>query len=53
VYVEILTEKLNEQAMYKMSMTDAVKICIERACETVCPDVVIRRKRRVYRTLEF
>ncbi len=53
VYVEILTDTLNEQAAFKMSMTDAVKIYIERACETVCPDVVVRKKRKAYRTLEF
>lgn len=31
--VEVLTEKLNEESLAKMSKTDAVKICIERAVE--------------------
>jgi hypothetical protein len=52
-YIGILADKLNENAVNKMSKTDAVKIAIERALETICPDCVINRKRKKYVTLEF
>ena len=51
--IEILTDKLNEQALFKMSKTDAVKIAIEKALEKVVPDVVINKKRKIYQTLNF
>ena len=51
--IEILTDKLNEQALFKMSKTDAVKIAIEKALEKVVPDVVINKKRTIYQTLKF
>ena len=51
--IEILTDKLNEQALFKMSKTDAVKIAIEKALEKVVPDVVINKKRTIYQTLNF
>jgi hypothetical protein len=53
VYVEALTDKLNEESLYKMSKTDAVKIAIERAIEKVLPDVVIHEKRKKYLRLNF
>lgn len=52
-YVEILTEKLNEDALFKMSKTDAVKIAIEKALQSLVPDVVINKKRKIYQTLNF
>jgi hypothetical protein len=53
IYILALVDKLNEQAVYPMSKTDAVKLAIERACKTVLPDVIIKPKRKRYVTLEF
>jgi hypothetical protein len=53
IYVQALADKLNEDALLKMSLTDAVKIAIEKACEKVLPDVVIVKKRKLYQRLEF
>jgi hypothetical protein len=48
-----LTEKLNEEALFKMSKTDAVKIAIEKALQNLVPDVVVNKKRKLYQTLNF
>lgn len=53
IYVELLAEKLNEGALFKMSMTDVVKILIEQKMEEVLPDVVVNKKRNIYQTLKF
>ena len=52
-YIETLTDKLNENAVYKMSRTDAVKIVIEKALEKVVPDVVVNKKRKKYIKLDY
>jgi hypothetical protein len=51
--IEALTDRLNEDAIYKMSRTDAVKIALERALEKVVPDVVVDKKRKLYQKLNF
>ncbi|HLA88156.1 MAG TPA: hypothetical protein VJL10_09045 [Anaerolineales bacterium] len=51
--IEALADKLNEDAIYKMSRTDAVKIALEKALEKVVPDVVINKKRKRYIKLDF
>lgn len=53
VYVEALKDKLNESALYPMSLTDAVKIAVERSIEKVLPDVIVNKKRKKYTRLEF
>lgn len=52
-YVSMLAEKLNEEALFKMSKTDAVKIAVERALQSLVPDVIINKKRNIYQILEF
>lgn len=53
IYVQSLVDKLNEDSMYKMSKTEAVKMAIEQACKKVLPDVVIKPKRKLYIRLNF
>lgn len=53
IYVELLAEKLNEQALYRMNMTDVIKILIEQKMAEVAPDIVINKKRIVYQRLDF
>jgi hypothetical protein len=52
-YVEALRDRLNEEAVYPMSLTDAVKIAVERSIEKVLPQVVVNKKRKKYIRLEF
>ena len=53
VYVEALRDKLNEDAISPMSLTDAVKVCVEKAVEKMLPDVVVNKKRRKYIKINF
>lgn len=53
IYIMALVDKLNEDSIYKMSRTDAVKFAIEKAVKSVLPDVVIKPKRKRYIRLEF
>lgn len=53
MYVEVLADKLNEESLFKMSKTDAVKIAIEKALEKACPGVVVNKKRKTYLRLKF
>lgn len=53
IYVLALVDKLNEESLYPMSKTDAVKLAIEKACKTVLPDIVINPKRKRYIRLDF
>jgi hypothetical protein len=39
---------LNEDAVFKMSKTDAVKLAIEKAVKNLLPDVEIKPKRKRY-----
>ena len=52
-YIETLQDKLNEDGLFTMSMTDAVKIAIEKAVERVLPDVVINKTRKKYIKINF
>lgn len=53
IYVEMLTDKLNEDALFKMSMTDAIKILIEQKMDEFLPDIIVNKKRKIYQRLEF
>ena len=53
VYIDVLLEKLNENAVYKMSIEDLMKLLIEKAMKNYCPDVVVVPKRKRYETWEF
>ncbi len=53
IYVLALVDKLNENALFPMSKTDAVKLAIEKVCKSVLPDVVIQPKRKKYVALDY
>ena len=53
IYVELLVEELNKEALLKMNLTDAIKILIEQKMAERLPDVVVNKKRTVYQILEF
>lgn len=53
IYIMALADKLNEDAAFKMSKTDAVKLAIEKAVKAVLPDVVIVPKRKRYVKIPF
>jgi hypothetical protein len=53
IYVIALVDRLNENAVCKMSKTDAVKMVIEKAVKNLLPDVEIKPKRKRYVTLEM
>lgn len=42
IFIMALVDKLNENSVYKMSKTDAVKFAVEKAVKTLLPDVVIQ-----------
>ena len=46
-YLEMLRDRLNEDALQKMSLTDVVKIIIEKAVSEYHPDIEIKRVRKV------
>ncbi|GAB4582142.1 MAG: hypothetical protein Fur0022_48980 [Anaerolineales bacterium] len=46
-YVQAMADKLNEESILKMSLTDAVKIAIELACKNILPDIRFEKKRKV------
>ena len=52
-YIQALQDKLNEDGLYNMSMTDAVKIAIEKAVEKILPDVEVKKTRKKYVKLDF
>lgn len=52
-YIQALQDKLNEDGLYNMSMTDAVKIAIEKAVEKLLPDVEIKKTRKKYVKINF
>ena len=52
-YIQALTDKLNEESIFKMSRTDAVKIAIELACKNFPPGVRVEKKRKLYQTLKI
>jgi len=53
IYVELLVDELNKEALFKMNLTDVVKILIEQKMAERLPDVVVNKKRTVYQILEF
>ena len=53
IFILALVDKLNENSVYKMSKTDAVKMAIEKAVKTVLPDVEIKPKRKRYIKLDY
>jgi broad specificity polyphosphatase/5'/3'-nucleotidase SurE len=52
-YVDALVDRLNQDAAYRMTRTDAVKMAIEQACKRVIPDVVVKPCRKRYVTLKI
>lgn len=52
-YIQALQDRLNADGVYKMSMTDAVKIAIEKAVEKLLPDVEIKKTRKKYISINF
>ena len=53
VYIDVLLERLNQDSVYKMSVTDLIKLLIEKAMKEYCPDVVLKPKRKRYETWKF
>lgn len=53
IYVMALADRLNEDSVFKMSKTDAVKFAIEKAVKNVLPDVEIKPKRKRYIKINF
>ena len=53
IYIRALQDRLNEDGAYKMSMTDAVKIAIEKALTHLVPDVQINKTRKKYINIPF
>lgn len=51
IYIDVLLERLNQDSVYKMSVTDLIKLLIEKAMKEYCPDVVIKPKRKRYITI--
>ncbi len=52
-YIETLRDKLNENGIYTMSLTDAVKIAIEKAVKDLLPDVEVNKTRKRYIEINF
>ncbi|GAB4580415.1 MAG: hypothetical protein Fur0022_31560 [Anaerolineales bacterium] len=50
-YLQAWVDKLNEESILKMSLTDAVKIAL--ACKDVLLDIRFEKKRRLYQTLKM
>ena len=53
IYVELLVDELNKEALFRMNLTDVIKILIEQKMAERLPDVVVNKKRTVYQILEF
>lgn len=53
VYMEVLLERLNRDSVHKMSISDLIKLLIEKAMKEYCPDVVIKPKRKRYIEINF
>jgi len=53
IYIDVLLERLNRDSVYKMSVTDLIKLLIEKAMKEYCPDVVIKPKRKRFETWKF
>lgn len=53
VYVEVLLDRLNRDSAYRMTVTDLMKLLIEKAMKEYCPDVEIDPKRKRYIEIRF
>ena len=53
MYIDILLEKLNDESVYKMSMTDLMKLLIEKAMKNYCPDIKVVSHRKKYIIFDF
>jgi hypothetical protein len=53
VYIDVLLDRLNEDSVSRMSIEDLMKLLIEKAMRSYCPDVVIIPNRKRYETLKF
>lgn len=53
IYIDVLLERLNRDSVYKMSVTDLIKLLIEKAMKEYCPNVVIKPKRKRFETWKF
>ena len=53
IYVELLADRLNEDALFRMSLTDVLKILIEQKMAEIMPEVNVRKQRKIYQRLEF
>lgn len=53
VYVEVLLDRLNRDSAYRMTITDLMKLLIEKAMKEYCPDVEINPKRKRYIEINF
>lgn len=51
--IQALQDKLNQDGINTMSMTDAVKIAIEKALTHLVPDVQIKKTRKKYINIPF
>lgn len=53
VYIDVLLERLNEDSRYTMTVSDLMKLLIEKAMKQYCPDVVVTPKRKKYIRLDM
>ena len=53
ILIMALVDKLNEESVYKMSKTDAVKFAVEKAVKNILPDVEIKPNRKRYIKFNF
>ena len=51
IFIEVLLERLNQDSVYKMTVTNLLKLLIEKAMKEYCPDVVIKKDRKRYVTI--
>ena len=53
IYISAACARLNQDALYPISKTDFTKMAIEKALQSVLPDVKIKPKRKRYIRLDF
>jgi len=53
LYIDVLLERLNEDSINKMSVTDLLKLLIEKAMKNYCPDVLVVPHRKRYETWDY
>lgn len=53
LYLELLRDKLNEDGVFKMSLTDVVKILIEQKMSAILPNVIVNKTRKRYIQINF